>query len=41
MSTKVFKDGLLVDPAKIVVIFYLPNPTSVCEIKVALGHTSY
>jgi len=35
------KQGLLVDPAKIVVIVNVPPPKLVCQIKYTLGHTSY
>jgi hypothetical protein len=37
----VCKQGLLVDPAKIVVIVNLPPPKSVCQFKSTLGHTRY
>jgi hypothetical protein len=37
----VCKQGLLVDPAKIVVIVNLPPPKSVCQLKSTLGHTGY
>jgi hypothetical protein len=37
----VCKQGLLVDPAKIAIIFYLPHPTSVRQLRTTLGHTGY
>jgi hypothetical protein len=37
----VCKQGLLVDPYKIAIIFYLPPPTSVRQLHTALGHTGY
>jgi hypothetical protein len=37
----VCKQGLLVDPAKIVVIVNLPPPKSVCQLRATLGHTGY
>jgi hypothetical protein len=37
----VCKQGLLVDPAKIVVIVNLPPPKSVHQLKSTLGHTRY
>jgi hypothetical protein len=37
----VCKQGLLVDPAKIVVIVNLPPPKSVHQLKSTLGHTGY
>jgi hypothetical protein len=37
----VCKQGLLMDPAKIVVIVDLPPPTSVRQLKSTLGHTGY
>jgi hypothetical protein len=37
----VFKHGLLVDPAKIVVIVNLPTPKSVRQLKSTLGHIGY
>jgi hypothetical protein len=37
----VCKQGLLVDPYKIAIIFYLPPPTSVRQLCIALGHTGY
>jgi hypothetical protein len=37
----VCKQGLLVDPAKIVVIVNLPPPKSVRQLKSTLGHTGY
>jgi hypothetical protein len=33
--------GLLVDPAKIVVIVNLPPPKSVRQLRATLGHTGY
>jgi hypothetical protein len=35
----VCKQGLLVDPAKIVVIVNLPPPKIVCQLRETLGHT--
>jgi len=37
----VCKKGLLVDPSKIAIIVDLPPPTSVKQLRSALGHTSY
>jgi hypothetical protein len=37
----VCKQGLLVDPAKIVVIVNLPPPKSVHQLRATLGHTGY
>jgi hypothetical protein len=37
----VCKEGLSVDPAKIVVIVNLPPPKSVCQLRDTLGHTRY
>jgi hypothetical protein len=37
----VCKQGLLVDPAKIVVIVNLPPPKIVCQLRAMLGHTRY
>jgi hypothetical protein len=37
----VCKQGLLVDPSKISIIIYLPPPTSVRQLCIALGHTGY
>jgi hypothetical protein len=37
----VCKQGLLVDPVKIVVIVDLPPPTSVRQLRAMLGHTGY
>jgi hypothetical protein len=37
----VCKQGLLVDLSKIAIIVYLPPPTSVKQLRIALGHTSY
>jgi hypothetical protein len=37
----VCKQGLLVDPAKIVVIVNLPPPKSVHQLKSTLGHIGY
>jgi hypothetical protein len=37
----VCKQGLLVDPAKIVVIVDFPPPTSVRQLRATLGHTGY
>jgi hypothetical protein len=37
----VCKHGLLVDPAKIVVIVNLPPPKSVHQLRVTLGHIGY
>ena len=34
-------DGILVDPAKIVIIFELPPPTIVKQLRETLGHTGY
>jgi hypothetical protein len=35
------KQGLLVDPSKIVIIVDLPPPTSVKQLHTVLGHTGY
>jgi hypothetical protein len=35
------KQGLLVDPSKIAIFFYLPPPTSIRQLCIALGHTGY
>jgi hypothetical protein len=37
----VCKQGLLVDPSKIAIIVDLPPPTSVRQLRTALGHTRY
>jgi hypothetical protein len=37
----VCKQGLLVDPSKIAIIVDLPPPTSVKQLRTALGHTGY
>jgi hypothetical protein len=37
----VCKQGLLVDPSKISIIVDLPPPTSVRQLRTALGHTGY
>jgi hypothetical protein len=37
----VCKQGLLVDLSKIVIIVDLPSPTSVRQLRTALGHTRY
>jgi hypothetical protein len=37
----IYKKGLLVDPAKVVVIVNLPPPKSVCQLRETLGHTCY
>jgi hypothetical protein len=37
----VCKQGLLADPAKIVVIVNLPQPKLVCQLRETLGHTYY
>jgi hypothetical protein len=37
----VCKQGLLVDPTKVVVIVNLPPPKSVHQLRETLGHTSY
>jgi hypothetical protein len=37
----VCKQGLLVDPTKIVVIVNLPPPKSLHRLRATLGHTSY
>jgi hypothetical protein len=37
----VCKQGILVDPAKIIVIFYLPPPTSVRQLQEILVHMGY
>jgi hypothetical protein len=37
----VCKQGLLVDPAKIVVIVNLPPPRSGCQLQSTLGHIGY
>jgi hypothetical protein len=37
----VCKQGLLVDPSKIVIIVHLPPPTSRRQQRTALGHTGY
>ena len=37
----VCKQGLLVDPYKIVIIVDLPPPTSIKQLHTALGHTGY
>jgi hypothetical protein len=37
----VCKQGLLVDPSKIVVIVNLPPPKSVHQLRATLGHTGY
>ena len=37
----VYRDGILVDLAKIVIILDLPPPTTVKKLREALGHTGY
>jgi len=37
----VCKQGLLVDPSKIVIIVDIPPPTSVRQLRTVLGHTGY
>ena len=37
----VCKQGLLVDPTKIIVIVNLPAPKIVCQLREMLGHTGY
>ena len=37
----VCKQGLMVDPAKIVIIVNLTPPTSVKQLRTTLGHTRY
>jgi hypothetical protein len=37
----VCKQGLIVDPGKIVVIVNLPPPKLVCHLREKLGHTGY
>jgi hypothetical protein len=37
----VCKHGLLVDPSKISIIVHLPPPTSVRQLRIAMGHTGY
>jgi hypothetical protein len=37
----VCKQGLLVDPTKIAVIFNLPSPKIVRQLRATLGHTGY
>jgi hypothetical protein len=37
----VCKQGLLVDPTKIIVILELASPTSVRQLRATLGHTGY
>ena len=37
----VCKEGLLVDPAKIVLILNLPPPMNVKKLRATLGHTRY
>ena len=34
-------DGILVDPAKVVIILDLPPPTLVMQVRSVLGHTCY
>jgi hypothetical protein len=41
LGNLVCKQGLLVDPTKIVVIVNLPPPTLVRQLKSTLGHTGY
>jgi hypothetical protein len=41
LGNVVCKQGLLVDPAKIVVIVNLPPPKSMCHLKSTLGHIGY
>jgi hypothetical protein len=41
LGNMVCKQGLLVNPAMIVVIVYLPPPKSVCQLRDILGHTNY
>ena len=37
----VCRDGILVDPAKVVIVLDLPPPTSVTQLRSVLGHTGY
>jgi hypothetical protein len=37
----VCKQGLLVDPTEIAVIFNLPPPKSMCQLRETLGHIGY
>jgi hypothetical protein len=37
----VCKQGLLIDPTKIVVILNLPPPKIVCQLRATLGHIGY
>jgi hypothetical protein len=37
----VCKQGLLVDPAKVAVIFNLPPPKTICQLRVMFAHTRY
>ena len=37
----VCKEGILMDPTKIVIIFSLPPPTSVKKLRTTLGHIGY
>lgn len=41
MGHVVCKQGLIVDPAKIVIIVNLPPPTYVQQLRATLGHTGY
>ena len=35
------RDGILMDPSNIVVIFYLPPPSTAKKLRTTLGHTGY
>ena len=35
------RDGILVDPVKVVIVLELPPPTSVKQLRSMLGHTGY
>ena len=37
----IYHNGILVDPAKIVIILDLPPPTTVIQLRETLGHTGY
>lgn len=37
----IYKQGLLVDPSKIVVILVMPLPTSIRQLRAILGHIGY
>ena len=41
MGRIVCNEGMLVDPAKIVVIFNLPTPTKIKQLMAMLVHTDY